>query len=68
MGTRMGGEEAKGQPTAVDVFGRCRDEASHVVTPEREATQAETQSTPQVTHHADVVGSSVAAPVQRIAL
>ena len=68
MGTGVGREESEGQPTAVDILGRRRDEPTHIMAPEREARKAKTQSTPQVAHHADIVGGCIAAPMERIAL
>ena len=61
-------EEAKGQPTAIDILWRSGDEASHVVTPEREAAESEGESTSQITHHTSIRGSGISAPVEGVTL
>ena len=63
MGTGVGREKAEWQPTAVDILGRCRNKPTHIVTPEREARKAQTQSPPQVAHHADIVGCGISTPM-----
>ena len=68
MGSGVTAQESEGQPTTVDILRRGRHETTHIVTPEREATQSETQTTTQVTQHTDIVRSRIATPVEGIAL
>src|SRR5690606_906680 len=45
-----------------------REEATHVVAPEAETTEAKAQARPERAEHATIVGFGVTAPVQGIAL
>ena len=68
MGTGMGSKEAERQPATIDILGRSCDKTAHVVTPEGEAAQSEGDAAAEIAQHADIGGSSITAPMKRIAL
>ena len=68
MGTCMTRQEAEGQPTTVDILGRGRHEATHIMAPEGETTQSKAQSTTQVTQQTRIRRSRITTPVEGIPL
>jgi len=68
MAAAVRGEHSEGHPAAVKLLGSLGREAADVVTPEREAAQAERKAATQGGRHAGILRAGIAAPVQRIAL
>ena len=68
MCTCMRTQEAEWQPTTIYILWRSRHETTHIMTPEREAAQSETQATTQIAQHTRIRRSRIAAPVQGVTL
>lgn len=64
----VAGEEAEGQPAAVEAFGALGHEAAYVIAPEAEPAQSDGETAADGSLETGFGGGGITAPVQRIAL
>ena len=64
----VAGEEAEGQPAAVEAFGALGHEAAYVIAPEAESAQSDGEAAADGSLETGFGSGGVTAPVQRVAL